>query len=129
MNLSFFYAKLFGFYLVIMSIGMIFRPQLIHDLILRSNNNELTTLGIVCIIFGLAIVISHQIWKGWPIIITILGYWIVIKGIIVVFYPEIILKLANYAWEANNLHIVVGIDLVCGVILLICGYKGNYFSR
>jgi hypothetical protein len=124
MNLSNFYARLLGFYLVIISIGMFFRGDAIRDLISQtSHNTVMTSLGLFGLILGLAIVVSHQVWKGWPIIITIVGYWIAIKGIIIIFYPEWIFKIVQVAWNGSNLQIALGFDLILGLILLFCGYK------
>lgn len=123
MNLSNFYARMIGFYLVIMSIGMFFKPQQLQNLLLQANGSVMTVLGIVALTLGLAIVSSHQVWKGWPIIITLLGYWVVIKGILIIFYPDSMVKIVNILTQGNNLTIGLSVDLVLGIILLILGYR------
>lgn len=125
MNLSNFYARVLGFYLVIMSIGIFLKPQPVLDLVsLTSNGNiVITGLGIVGLILVLMIVVSHQVWKGWPIIITLLGYWAVVKGILIIFYSQETLKMFNFLLQGSNLQIGLGFDLALGLILLFCGYK------
>ncbi len=123
MNLSSFYARMLGFYLVIMSIGMFFKPQQLQNLVSQSNSSVMTVLGIMTLLLGLAIVSSHQEWKGWPIIITLLGYWAVIKAILIIFYPELTVKIVNLFIQGNNLTIGLGVDLVLGLILVFLGYR------
>lgn len=123
MYLSKFYARTTGFYLVIMSIGMFFKPQQLHTLLAPNNNAVMIGLGIVGLILGLAVVVSHQRYKGWPLLITLLGYWATIKGILIIFYPEIILKMTNAILQGNNLNIGLGLDLALGLLLLYFGFK------
>jgi hypothetical protein len=90
-----------------------------------NNASTLVSFGIFGLIIGLAIVASHQIWKGWPIIISLLGYWAVLKGILIIFYPEWVMNIANTAFHGNNLYIGIGCDFIIGLILLYCGFKSE----
>ncbi|MGD9592765.1 MAG: hypothetical protein AB7V32_09620, partial [Candidatus Berkiella sp.] len=82
MKLSRFYARVIGLYLVIMTVGMFLKPQPLEQFISQKNSSEMIVLGIATLIFGLLMVCSHQKFKGWPFLITILGYWATIKGIL-----------------------------------------------
>lgn len=45
--------------------------------------------GILALLMGLLIVVSHNIWVAdWRVIITILGWLILVKGIVRLFLPE-----------------------------------------
>jgi hypothetical protein len=124
MNLSNFYARVLGLYLVIMSVGMYFKPQPMLDLVFSSSGSaSMPGLGIVALVLGLIIVVSHQVWKGWPIMITLIGYWAVIKGILIVFYTQETLKMFHNVLQGMNLQIGLGVDLALGLLLLFCGYK------
>lgn len=123
MNLSNFYARTFGFYLIIMSVGLFFKPQQLQNLISMSNSAVMMALGIFGLIFGLAVVVSHQKYHGWPLLITLIGYWATLKGILIIFFPELSLQILNYFLHANTIAIGLGIDFALGVILLFCGYR------
>jgi hypothetical protein len=74
----------------IVSIGVFVDIKEYQNLMMEmANNHSLTmTMGIFTVFLGLAIVVNHQVWKGWPIIVTLLGYWITIKGLVLLYFPQ-----------------------------------------
>jgi ABC-type bacteriocin/lantibiotic exporter with double-glycine peptidase domain len=68
-------------------------------------DNDLTIFfgGILIFIIGVASVLSHNIWSvNWGLVITILGWVAIIKGIMLLFWPTMVRKindkLRNKEW-------------------------------
>ena len=78
-------------------------------------------LGLFTLLLGLAVVVNHNVWKGWPITITIVGYWIAMKGIVLIYFPENINKLIMIL-QMKNLYLAFVPSLAIGVVLLYFGF-------
>ena len=124
MNLSIFWARLLGFYSLIVCIWALCSYKKLPDIIINLINNPSIsmTLGIFTILIGLAIVISHPIWRGWPLIVTILGYLIILKGLVLLFYPQWSHQIMAF-WENKNMALSALPSLIIGLILLYFGFR------
>lgn len=123
MNNSIFWARLVGLYAIIVSIGTCFRLKEMHALMASMASNPVNSmlLGFFTLFLGLAIVVDHQVYKGWPIIVTILGYWIAIKGIALLFFPQWITPFLTL-WQSKYMIYAPVPALIIGVILLYCSF-------
>lgn len=123
MNRSVFWARLLGLYTVVLATWSFVNIKQLHSLLedLTHNTPISMTLGLLTLFLGLAIVVNHQIWKGWPIIVTLLGYWITLKGAVLLFFPEWINKMLVF-WEGKNILLAPVPALLIGLILLFCGF-------
>ncbi len=104
MELSNFLANVFGFSIVAASLSLLLYPKNIKKMV-DSTENGATLLftGIISFVIGTAIILTHNIWVyDWRVIITLLGWAILIKGIIRLFLPEFVInmskKWANSQW-------------------------------
>ena len=122
-NISAFWAKLIGLYMLITCIGLFINLHQYQLLITEvSKNNGLVMMsGIFTLFLGLAIVVSHQVYKGWPILVTIIGYWACIKGVILLFYPNLVHHFAT-SLQHYDLRYTVIPSIIIGIILLYCGF-------
>ena len=128
MVLSIFLAKTIGLYLVIVSTALMlkadeFKPMMLEML---KNPSLVSFSGILTLIFGILIVVSHNIWvMDWRVIITILGWLTLLKGIMRLFYPEFVMKKATKCVENKaSYNIMMLITLFIGLVLLYFGYLG-----
>lgn len=123
MNISLFWARLLGFYSVILAIGILCDIKVFQSLLIKMAENPVSMLivGMFTLLFGLAIVVSHQVWKGWPILVTFVGYIVVLKGIALLFFPASINKILTF-WQVKNIYFAPLPALSLGLILLICAY-------
>lgn len=123
MNKSIFWAKLLGLYSIILAIWTFHNIKGLHTTMLALENNAplLMVMGLFTLFLGLSIIVSHGIWKGWPIIVTLVGYWITIKGLVLLFFPEWINKIITF-WQGKNMIYTPIPALVIGLILLFCGF-------
>lgn len=126
MNYSYFWARLLGLYVVILAGGMFFHLKNFQTLLTTMAQSPalLMIMGIFTLLLGLAIVVTHQVWRGWPILVTILGYWISLKGIFLLFFPAVINQ-TMMLWQDHNLYLAPLPSFIIGLILLFCGFKNK----
>lgn len=126
MGTSKFWARVLGWYMVIVGTGMFFTMPLFHELVKELSKNPalLMITGIFTLFLGLTIVVSHQVWRGWPILVTIIGYWAAIKGGILLFFPSVMHYFASL-WGSHNMTYASIPSVILGLILLYCGYFKN----
>lgn len=90
MDLSIFYAKLFGFYFLLMGLIFIWRRESIMPIFeeFAGKKTLMFVIAVFEILAGLAIVISHNIWEyDFRIVVTIIGYWLLIEGVLYLLLP------------------------------------------
>lgn len=79
--------------------------------------------GLIAMMFGAFIVSVHNFWvMDWPVIITILGWWGLIKGVGLLIYPGFIDLFSFVFNRSDKFYRCLGIVyLLIGLFLL---YKG-----
>lgn len=88
---------------------------------MSQNVMVMMVFGMFTLFLGLTIVISHRTIRGWPIIITFIGYMIIIKGIMLMFFPQWVQKVISI-WQTFDNYIAIIPPLVVSIILLVCGF-------
>src|SRR5688572_14744603 len=94
---SIFLAKLLGPYCLIVATGVLLNQQsyrkVMEDII---HNGALMYLGgVIALIFGIWIVLVHNVWvMDWPVIITLLGWIGLLKGVWIIVFPASLPKVA-----------------------------------
>jgi hypothetical protein len=81
--------------------------------------------GSLLFVAGLAIVRSHNIWvRGWPVLLTLVGWFSILLGTFRMFFPELFLKgvqSTGYAFILPTMGV-----LVIGIYLTFKAYAGEY---
>ncbi|OGF23276.1 hypothetical protein A2Y83_00130 [Candidatus Falkowbacteria bacterium RBG_13_39_14] len=96
MDISIFFAQLWGSHFVIFGLLFIITGQLGRTIEMTDNKAFVISTGYITLIMGLVTVILHNVWViDWRIAITILGWSTVIKGIQKIGFPEHIHKQAQ----------------------------------
>ena len=125
---SVFLAKLIGAYMAIIAAGFLINRKIYYLFIENfSKSPALTYMGAsFSLIIGLLIVLVHNMWIWrWPVIITIFGWLALIKGIILVIFPGLAVKLTQvYHKREGLLAVNLIIFLLFGILLVIRGYFG-----
>jgi hypothetical protein len=81
--------------------------------------------GFMALLFGLVILQFHSEWvAGWPVIITILGWITVVKGVVLILFPGVLSSAWTPLTATVPMAISLGISLVIGVFLTVKGYWG-----
>lgn len=126
MDISIFLAKALGLYLVIISISMLINvsrfTSILNDII--DNPSLLLFSGALALIFGILLVLTHNIWQfDWRVVITIIAWLSLIKGIIRVLFPQLSFGLIRYFSQNTTAYYLSGlISLLLGVFLCYFGF-------
>jgi uncharacterized membrane protein len=127
MQSSTFIAKLVGPMLVVVSVGMLTNQDTYHAIIGEFlHSGALVYLsGLLSLLAGIAIVNAHNAWRAeWSVIITILGWLMVIGGIVRIVFPDFTVRLGTTAYGSLAAVVIVGvIGLVIGGFLTFKGYS------
>lgn len=125
MDTSLFLARLIGPVLVVLAVGLVafqdswraMAKEFIASRPLMFMSGFLTLLG------GLAIVNTHNVWHGWPVIITILGWLAVVGGIARMLCPQTVIGVGERMLGSKTYLTVAGIvEGLIGLWLCYVGY-------
>ena len=95
-DISIFFARLWGSFFVIFGSLFIITRQLGKTIEMTDDKAFVISTGYITLLMGLVTVILHNIWVwDWRLVITILGWSTVIKGIMKIGFPEHIRKQAQ----------------------------------
>lgn len=86
-------AKIFGLYFLAIGLAFIANPDRLKSMYqqIKSDENFLLLGGMLALLIGAVVVSTHNVWIfGWPVIITLLGWWSLIKGFALIIYPDFI---------------------------------------
>ena len=126
MENSRFLAQILGLYMVIVALGIMCNlrnyERVMEDFL---KNTALIYLGgIIALMFGLLILLFHNVWvAGWEVIITIYGWLALIKGIWLITLPNSVAKVTQLYQKNTSLlvaHLIVVLAL--GIFLITKGY-------
>ncbi|WP_392537515.1 hypothetical protein [Legionella sp. 227] len=117
-----FLAAVLGWYLVIVSLLLLIRREIVVTAMreLMGQRAVMLVVGIITLIIGLLMVISHNVWlMGWPVIVTIFAWLILIGGLFRLYCPDTVYKIWNKVIDKSGLLITTGvISLIIGLFLL-----------
>ena len=122
MDISIVLAKILGLCFAILGLSMLFNKKwtalAIEEII---KNQGLTWLaGFITLVIGAVLVVLNNVWtSGLPLFITILGWLTLIKGTIVLVFPNLTI---SYYKKMNNGNIFVwggAIVFILGLILIL----------
>ena len=117
-------AKMIGFIYLSFGVGILLNGQYYKKEIpkLLENTTYLIFGGFLAIIFGLLIIENHNYWvKNWTVLITIIGWVALIKGILLLAFPTVISSFKLF-------FSIPKIYPVLGVFIFIFGLLFTYFG-
>ncbi len=96
MEVTDFFARLWGsVYLIFGSLFLVAR-YLGHVIEMTEDRAFVISTGYITLLMGLVTVILHNVWvMGWPVVITVLGWATLIKGIMKIGFPDLIHRRAQ----------------------------------
>ncbi|MCL4712654.1 MAG: hypothetical protein KJZ73_15530 [Pseudorhodoplanes sp.] len=131
MQKSEYIARIAGPIMIVVGLGMLFNAVAFRGLadeFLRSPA-LIYLSGLLTLAAGLAIVIAHNLWSGgWRILVTILGWLMVIGGALRILLPRQVELIGGAMFaEPATLTICGIIVTVIGIILAWQGYGGDQY--
>lgn len=129
METSILLAKILGPYCAIVAFSGLLNLKTYQRVIdeFSANTAMIYISGVLALLFGLLILQYHSIWVfNWRVIITIIGWMGLIKGIYLIFFPGSLPQVAKF-YKKSPIFLVSNLVLVLvlGVILTAFGYFGN----
>lgn len=121
-TLSIFLAKVWGIYLIALCFSLLNKATR-KNLFILIAKEEISLSGLITLIIGIAMVVSHNVWTGWPIVITIIGWLGVIKGVCLLFFPAAMRRIYMRMQNSNWIYVLLVIGVVLGVFLTYAGFK------
>lgn len=125
MDISHFFAKWLGVYMLVCAILMIINKQQ-FERVLREFFNSKTVVaysGFVKLFIGLAILIANPIWElTWRGLITVVAILAILGGLVRINFPEHVQKYAAQVMSGGGYWGVAGILGVLGIILTYSGF-------
>jgi len=121
MELSYFFAQLFGAYFIIAGIVVFLRRKSIMAMVrgLSKNRSLILVVAAIELFAGLAVVLSHPIFTfDWRGIISFIGAWMVVEGLFFLAMPArraqaILRECDKVSWYTGGsfLAVVLGVYL------------------
>ncbi len=88
----------------------------------------LMTFGMIAVVAGLAIVLSHNRWRGGAltVVVTLFGWVILLRGLALLFLPaKTMARLFEGVRFADNFSAYIGATLAIGLYLALAGWRAE----
>ena len=123
-----FLSRLIGLYSLITSLSMLMHKAAMTETVAELAHAPplLMIGGMFTLVTGLAIVLGHNIWSqgALPLVITLLGWALLVRGIILVFIsPDGAAAIYEALHFEQLYYLYVAIPLALGVYLTLEGFK------
>jgi uncharacterized membrane protein len=124
MNTANYLAEIWGISLVIIPLALLAKEKHLKTLFNEIENDaSLFLWGMISLILGLAMVLSFNVWEqSWQVIITILGWLALLKGLCLLFTPEIFKKYTKKIEGQNWLPIALVVIIFIGLVITYFGF-------
>jgi uncharacterized protein YjeT (DUF2065 family) len=128
METSLFLAQLIGPVLIVIGVGLLLKQTEFREMAtdFLSSRALIFVSGLLTLVTGLAIVLTHNVWEfNWPVIITILGWLSVFGGVFRILFPDSVQSMGTSMLDKPATMTVSGaIQIVLGLWLSYVGYMG-----
>jgi uncharacterized protein YjeT (DUF2065 family) len=128
METSLFLAQLIGPVLIVIGVGLLLKKTEFREMAtdFLSSRALIFVSGLLTLVTGLAIVLTHNVWEfNWPVIITILGWLSVFGGVFRILFPDSVQSMGTSMLDKPATMTVGGaIQVVLGLWLSYVGYMG-----
>lgn len=126
-EVSIFLARALGIYLLIVSLSMLFNYKVFFNTFqqwVEQQPGIITLTAFISIILGILMVLVHNVWVwDWRILITILAWLTLIKGIVRLNFPFAVPQTMEYFHQRRPAYFALGVFcLVLALFLLLHGY-------
>lgn len=123
--MTLFFAKAYGIYFLVVGIALFANPgrfRAWYQEILQEDRRALFG-GVIALLIGSFIIAAHNVWVAdWPLLITLIGYWGVIKGAGLLIVPNFAEVFRGMIGNSDSVYRISGV--VWAVIGLLLFYHG-----
>ena len=118
--------QLLGLAYVVMGLRGFINKEPYKDILDGYSNSPalLFLTGLVALVIGFLLVTFHNEWRvSWSVIITIFGWLALIKGVLILAFPGVFLKMSNAMQKGRKLFRAYAVFvLLLGVLFLLLGF-------
>lgn len=123
MILSLFLARFLGLFLIILCSAIIANRKRIYEIAQNFNPALIIVSGFINIILGLLLVLIHNIWTSdWRVIITLLAWLTLAKGMFRLFAPYKVMAFAIKFTHPKIILCASSLFLLIGIYLTYIGF-------
>lgn len=126
MDTSVLIAKIIGIIYLSFGVGLLLNQNFYKKELpkLLENTSYLILGGFIAIIIGALVIKNHNYWvKNWTVIITIIGWIALIKGVLLLAFPTLI-STYKKIFDSTIFYKIIGpIVLILGIIFIYLGYS------
>ena len=117
-------AQAFGLILFIVGIGMLTRRKFVSEAIENAvqNPGTLFLMGIVALIIGALMVTTQAAWYGWQVVVTLIGWAALLKGLLIILFPESMASLYRKCAKPDMIVIWGMLVTIIGLFLVWAGF-------
>jgi len=117
-------AEIWGISIVVIALALLLNESYLKRLFASMQNEDnLFLWGFVTFIIGIAMVLAYNIWsKDWQVIVTILGWASLLKGLYILFLPKMTISLVKKMGNQQWLPIALVIAIFFGLALTYFGF-------
>jgi len=119
MPLTYFLAQLIGLLLLSIGVSILFQGKVFIKVLndITENRTTLFMVGVVLLLSGLLVVLSHNIWNAGflPLVVTVCGWVLILRGLVSMFVPghgvtRMVrwFKVEEFSWAYGILVLVIG---------------------
>jgi len=112
METSLFIAKLIGPMLLVIGAALIINRDHMREMAtdFLEHRGLIFLAGVLTLFGGLAIVLTHNVWEaGWPVVITILGWLLVVGGAFRILFPDSVKSIGQSMLDKPGLLTATGV--------------------
>lgn len=123
---SLFLAKLMGLFMLIIALALLINFHKVPKLVKEFTKNHVLVFasGIPVLLLGLLVVLTHNVWvNDSRVIITIMGWLMILKGIVRLSMPEKLAALISRI-SPRGYFVLLLITLLLGAYLALFGFYG-----
>lgn len=124
METSIFLGKFWGWYLIIFFLVLSFNPKRIRQIFEDLKDQKFVIIiAFMAIVIGLLNILFHNIWESdWTIIITLMGWGVLLEGLLLLAFPNLIAKWLEYI-HIKLVQVLYILMFLVGIFLLNMAYN------
>jgi cytochrome bd-type quinol oxidase subunit 2 len=125
MDTSLYLARLIGPMLLVVGLSVLINRENFRTMAkeIVASPEMMFMIGLLMLLGGLAIIIAHNVWSGWPTIITVFGWLFAIGGAARILFPDAVRSLQSAALDKPAMPLIGGtVQAILGAWLCYAGY-------
>ncbi len=125
MDLSIFLARVIGLAYVVSGLAMLIHAGYYKKLMkeFMKNASWLFTMGFLSLIVSFIWILKHNVWEGWPILVTLFGWVAFLESLVILIFPQWSKRMGTAFIEWVNVRLLWGcFGLALGILFSYFGW-------